>query len=95
MTREDKILEIINEYLIHDKVENDYNDFHSAIFNRLDSVLDFCTFFDNLLAKGNKDFASSFRFTTVVVDTIKKVINKHNPKTTPEMALEKESIQVS
>lgn len=90
MTREDKILEIINEYLIHDKVENDYNDFHSAIFNRLDSVLDFYTLFDNLLTKGNKDFSSSFGLAEVVLVTINKVVNKYNPKTTPELALEKE-----
>ena len=90
MTREDKILEIINEYLIHDKVENDYNDFHSAISNRLYSVLNFYTLLYNLRIKCNKDFESSFRLAEVVVDTIKKVINKYSPKTTPELALEKE-----
>ena len=90
MTREDKILEIINEYLIHDKVENDYNDFHSTIASRLHSVLDFYTLLENLRSKGNRDFSSSFRLTEAVWETVNKVINKYNPKTTPELALKKE-----
>ena len=90
MTREDKILEIINEYLIHDKVENDYNDFHSTIASRLHSVLDFYTLLEKLRSKGNRDFSSSYRLTEAVLYTVEKVINKYNPKTTPELALEKE-----
>ena len=90
MTREDKILEIINEYLIHDKVENDYNDFHSTIASRLHSVLDFYTLLENLRSKGNRDFSTSFRLTEAVWETVNKVINKYNPKTTPELALKKE-----
>ena len=90
MAREDKILEIINEYLIHNKVENDYNDFHSTIASRLHSVLDFYTLFEKLRSKGNRDFSSSLRLTEAVWETVNKVINKYNPKTTPELALEKE-----
>ena len=90
MTREDKILEIINEYLIHDKVENDYNDFHSTIASRLHSVLDFYTLLEKLRSKGNRDFSSSLRLTEAVWETVNKVINKYNPKTTPELALKKE-----
>ena len=90
MTREDKILEIINEYLIHDKVENDYNDFHSAIAGRLYNMVDFYAVFENLRSKGNRDFSSSIRLTEAVCETVKRVINKYNPAVTPEMALEKE-----
>lgn len=90
MTREDKILEIINEYLIHDKVENDYNDFHSTIASRLYSVLDFNTLLEKLRSKGNRDFSSSLRLIEAVWETVNKVINKYNPKTTPELALKKE-----
>lgn len=90
MTREDKILEIINEYLIYGKVENDHNDFHSIIVARLYNVLDFYPIFENLRIEGNKDFGSLFRLTTTMSNTIKKVINKYNPKVTPELALKKE-----
>lgn len=90
MTREDKILELINEYLIYDKVENIYNDFHSTVATRLYLIVDFYTVLENLRSKGNRNFSSSFRLTEAVFDTIKKVVNKYNPKTTPELALEKE-----
>ena len=90
MTREDKILEIINEYLIHDKVENNYSDFHTGITDRLYNTADLSTVFENLRSKGNRDFSSSIRFAEAFLYTVKKVINKYNPTVTPEMALEKE-----
>ena len=90
MTGEDKILEIINEYLIYDKAVNNYSDFHSAITDRLYNMVDFYAVLENLRSKGNRDFSSSLRFTGAVLDTVRKVINKYNPKTTPELALEKE-----
>ena len=90
MTREDKILELINEYLIYDKVENNRSDFHSAIATRLHTMLDLYTVIVNLRSKGNRDFSSSFRLTEAVWDTIKKVIKNFDPAVTPEMALEKE-----
>ena len=90
MTREDKILGIINEYLIYDKFEDNYNDFHTGITDRLYNTADLSTVFKNLRSKGNRDFSSSFRFGEVVLVTINKVVNKYNPKTTPELALEKE-----
>ena len=90
MTREDKILELINEYLIYDKVENIYNDFHSAVATRLYHIVDFYAVLENLRSKGNRDFSFSSRLTEAVLDTVEKVVNKYNPKTTPELALEKE-----
>ena len=90
MTREDKILEFINEYLIYCKVENNYNDFHSAIVGKFYKIIDFYTVLKNLRSRGIEDFSSLFRLKEVVSDTIKKVLNKYDPKVTPEMALEKE-----
>ena len=87
MTREDKILELINEYLIYDKVENIYNDFHSTVAGRLYNMVDFYAVLKNLRSKGNED---TFRLPEAVLDTVRKVIDKYNPKTTPEIALEKE-----
>ena len=90
MTREDKILEIINEYLTYGTVHSDHNYFHWYILNRLSNMLDFYTMFESLRRKGNRDYTTVTRFSEVAFSTLSKVVNKYNPTVTPEMALEKE-----
>ena len=90
MTREDKILEIINEYLTYGTVYSDHNYFHGYILNRLYNMLDFYAMFESLRRKGNRDYTTAIRFSDVAFITLSKVVNKYNPTVTPEMALEKE-----
>ena len=90
MTKEDKILEIINDYLTHDVVDSNHNVFHMSIKERLYNTLDCYNIFDSLRRKGIKDYVNSSRFADVIETTLHKVINKYNPEVTPEMALEKE-----
>ena len=90
MSREGKILELINEYLTYSKVDSGYDSFHSSLSNRLYNMVDIYAVLENLRSKGNRDFSSSFRLTDAVFDTVRKVFNKYNPEVTPEMALEKE-----
>ena len=90
MTREDKILEIINEYLTYGTVYSDHNYFHRHILHRLYNMLDFYAMFESLRRKGNRDYTTSTRFSEVAFSTLNKVVNKYNPTVTPEMALEKE-----
>ena len=90
MTREDKILETINEYLTYDEVDSDYDRFHSSLRSRLYNMLDFYTIFWDMRKKGNKDYESFAEFLVAVGITLGKVFNKYNPEVTPEMALEKE-----
>ena len=90
MTKEDKILEIINEYTIYDIVYGSYNHFHRVIKSKICDMLDYYTIFDNLRRKGNRDYVSSLRFADAIGTALDKVINKYNPEVAPEMALEKE-----
>ena len=90
MTREGKILELINEYLIYDTADNNRNAFHRSFKNRLCEMLDFYAIYDTLRMKGNEDFVSSFRFITTISTTLNKVIDKYAPKVTPDRAKEKE-----
>ena len=90
MTREDKIIEIINEYLTHDIAHGNPDFFHQTIARKLDSMLDFYPLYRNLLREGNTDYTSSSSFLAAVSTTLSKVISKYDPKVTPEMALKKE-----
>ena len=90
MSREGKILELINEYLTYSKVDSGYGSFHSSLSSKLYSMVDFYTIFWDMREKGNKDYESSSAFLVTVGITLGKVFNKYNPEVTPEMALEKE-----
>ena len=90
MNREDKILEVINEYLTYGTVYSDHNYFHGCILSRLYNMLDFYTMFESLRRKGNRDYTTATRFSGVAFNTLSKAVNKYNPTVTPEMALEKE-----
>ena len=90
MTREDKILETINEYLTYDEVDSGYDHFHSSLRSMLRNMVDFYTTFWDMRKKGNKDHESSTEFLVAISTTTSKVINKYDPKVTPEAALKKE-----
>ena len=91
MTREDKILELINKYLTYDKLDIKYDNFNMSLSNRLHNMLDFYTTFWDMRKKGNnKDYKSSTEFLAAVEITLNKVIDKYDPEVTPEMALKKE-----
>ena len=90
MSREGKILELINEYLTYSKVDSGYNSFHSSLSSKLNNMVDFYTIFWDMREKGNKDYKSSTAFLVTVGITLVKVLNKYGPEVTPEMALEKE-----
>ena len=90
MSREGKILELINEYLTYSKVDSGYDSFHSSLSSKLYNMVDFYTIFWDMHKKGNKDYESSPAFLVTVGITLGKVFNKYNPEVTPEMALEKE-----
>ena len=90
MTREDKILETINEYLTYHKVDSGYDHFHSSLRSKLHNMLDFYTIFWDMRKKGNKDYTSSTEFLVAVEITLNKVIDKYGPEVTPEQAKEKE-----
>ena len=90
MSREGKILELINEYLTYSKVDSGYNSFHSSLSSNLYNMVDFQTIFWDMREKGNRDYESSSAFLVTVGITLGKVFNKYNPEVTPEMALEKE-----
>ncbi len=90
MSREGKILELINEYLTYYKVDSGYDHFHSSLESMLHKMLDFYTIFWDMRMKGNKDYESSPEFLEAVEITLNKVINKYGPEVTPEMALKKE-----
>ena len=90
MSREGKILELINEYLTYSKVDSGYDSFHSSLSSKLYNMVDFHTIFWDMRTKGNRDYESSSAFLVTVGITLGKVFNKYNPEVTPEMALEKE-----
>ena len=90
MSREGKILELINEYLTYSKVDSGYDSFHSSLSSNLYNMVDFQTIFWDMREKGNRDYESSSAFLVTVGITLGKVFNKYNPEVTPEMALEKE-----
>lgn len=94
MTREDKILEIINEYQIQQCPEVVDVFFNQPLLDKIYQLIDFYEIWEKLRVAGNKDFASSFYLSTSTIYTIKSVLHKYNPKVTPEMALKKE-IEVS
>ena len=90
MSREDKILELLNEYEICEKGCILDDPFHRSIKTKICNELDYYDIFQSLLRKGNRDFSSSYSVEVALVDIMKKVIYKYNPKVTPNMALEKE-----
>lgn len=90
MSREGKILELINEYLTYHKVDSGYDHFHSSLRSMLHNTLDFYTTFWDMRKKGNKDYKSSTEFLVAVEITLNKVIDKYGPEITPEMAFKKE-----
>lgn len=90
MSREDKILEIINEYLTYLRVFDNRNSFHGLIKNQVYSTLDYYTIFESLRRKNNKDYVTFSEFLVAVEVTLDKAINKYDPKVTPELALKKE-----
>ena len=90
MTREGKILELINEYLTYHKVDSGYDHFHSSLRSMLHNMGDFYTTFWNMRKKGNKDYKSSTEFLVAVEITLGKVLNKYGPEVTAKMALKKE-----
>ena len=90
MSREGKILNFINDYLTYDKVDSDYNSFHSSLRSRFHNMLDFYNIFWDMRMKGNKDYKSSPEFVIAFEITLGKVFNKYGPKVTPEQAKEKE-----
>ena len=90
MSREGKILELINEYLTYSKVDSGYDSFHSSLSSKLYNMVDFYTIFWDMREKGNKDYESSTEFLVTVGITFEKVLNKYGPEVTPKMALKKE-----
>lgn len=90
MSRENKILELINEYLTYDKLDIKYDSFNRSLSTKLFNMLDFYTIFWDMRAKGNKDYESSPKFLVAIEITLNKVIDKYDPKITQEMALKKE-----
>ena len=90
MSREGKILNFINDYLTYDKVDSDYNSFHSSLRSRLYNMLDFYTIFWDMHTKGSKDYESSLDFLVAIEITLNKVIDKYAPEVTPGIALKKE-----
>ena len=90
MTREDKILELINKYLTYDKVGSGSDSFHSSLSSRLHKMLDFYAIFWDMRTKGNKDYESSPEFLEAIEVTLYKVLNKYAPEVTTKMALKKE-----
>ena len=90
MSREGKILELINEYLTYSKVDSGYDSFHSSLISKLYNMVDFFSIFWDMREKGNKDYKSSTEFLVAVEITLNKVIDKYGPEVTPEMALKKE-----
>ena len=94
MTREGKILELINNYLIYDKLDIEYDNFNMSLSSKLYKMLDFYTIFWDMRTKGNRDYKSSIEFLKVVEITLNKVMDKYAPKVTPEQAKEKEIMEV-
>lgn len=90
MTREDKILELLNEYEVCEKIYGLDDRFHRSLKIRVHSELDYYDIFESLRRKGNQYFSSSYSVDVALAQVLKKVIYKYNPKVTPEMALEKE-----
>lgn len=90
MTREDKILETINEYLTYDKVEYNSDAFHKSVRTRLYNMLDYYEIYLTLRRKNNEDFVSSFGLATAITTTLRKITDKYDPKVTPDLALKKE-----
>ena len=90
MSREGKILELINKYLTYGKVDSDYDSFHKPLSIKLNNMLDFYTIFWDMRTKGNKDYESATRFLEAIGITLSKVLDSYAPKVTPEMALKKE-----
>ena len=90
MTREDKILELINEYLTYDSVSIGRDAFYRSIKARLRDMIDYYGIYRNMHSKGSRDYTSSTAFEMYIVNTLGKVLNKYNPKVTPELALKKE-----
>mgnify|MGYP003544357841 FL=1 len=90
MTREGKILELINNYLIYDKLDIEYDSFNMSLSDRLYKMIDFNTIFWDMRTKGNRDYESSSKFLAAIEITLNKVIDKYAPKVTPDRAKEKE-----
>lgn len=90
MNREDKILEIINEYLTYDSVSIGGDAFYRSIKARLRDMIDYYGIYCNMLRKDSRDYTSLAAFEMRIVDTLGKVLNKYNPKVTSELALKKE-----
>ena len=90
MTREGKILELINNYLIYDKLDIEYDNFNMSLSSKLCNMLNFYTIFCNMRMKGNRDYESSSEFLVAIEITLNKVIDKYAPKVTPDRAKEKE-----
>ena len=90
MTREDKILEIINEYTTYDIAYGSYNSFHQVIKSKILNMIDYYDIFHSLCRKGIKDYVTSTRFSEIVEITLDKAANKYDPEVTPELALKKE-----
>ena len=90
MSREGKILELINKYLTYDKLDIEYDNFNMSLSNRLYNMLDFYTIYWDMRRKGNKDYESPTEFLAAIGITLSKVIDKYTPKVTPEQAKEKE-----
>ena len=90
MSREGKILELINNYLIYDKLDIEYDSFNMSLSDRLYKMIDFNTIFWDMRTKGNRDYESSSKFLAAIEITLNKVIDKYAPKVTPDRAKEKE-----
>lgn len=90
MTREDKILELINEYEICHKIDELDTPFQKSLIGKIHETVNSYDLLMSLRKKGNTDFTSSFFLTVVLGRTFLKVIYKYDPKITPKMALEKE-----
>ena len=90
MSRENKILELIDKYLTYDKLDIEYDSFNMSLSNRLFNMLNLCNIFWDMRTKGNKDYESATRFLEAIGITLSKVLDSYAPKVTPEMALKKE-----
>ena len=90
MTREGKILELINNYLIYDKLDIEYDNFNMSLSSKLYNMLDFYTIFWDMRTKGNRDYESFTECLAAIEMTLNKVIDKYAPKVTPELATKKE-----
>lgn len=90
MSKEDKILELINEYQIQQCPEIMDEFFHRPLLGRIFDCIDFYEVWDRLRRKASGEFTSFFTFDKFIVDTLKRVIHKYNPSVKPEQAREKE-----